>query len=42
MKKIDIAKLPDLRTRVGLHGSAKQKEVGGGACLGILVILITG
>jgi hypothetical protein len=42
MTKIDIAKLPELKTRVGLHGSAKQKEVGGAACFGVLVILVTG
>lgn len=40
MKKIDIAKLPELPTRVGIHGSAKQKEVGGGTCLGMLIALI--
>ena len=42
MSKIDITKLPELKTRVGLHGSAKQKEVGGAACFGVLVILVTG
>lgn len=41
MTKIDISKLPELRTRVGLHGSAKQKEVGGAACFGVVVILVT-
>lgn len=41
MTKIDITKLPELRTRVGLHGSAKQKEVGGAACFGVVVILVT-
>jgi hypothetical protein len=39
MKKIDIAKLPELPTSVGMHGSSKQKEVGGGACLAAVVIL---
>jgi hypothetical protein len=32
-KKIDIAKVPELTTSVGLHASAKQQEVGGGICL---------
>jgi len=40
MTKIDIGKLPELRTRVGLHGSVKQKEVGGAACLAVVVVLI--
>jgi hypothetical protein len=39
MKKIDIAKLPQLQTRVGMHGSTRQKEVGGGTCAGIIVIM---
>jgi len=42
MNKIDIAKLPELATRVGIHGSAKQKEVGGAACGGVIVFLVTG
>lgn len=42
MTKIDINKVPELKTRVGLHGSAKQKEVGGAACFGVVVILVTG
>lgn len=36
MKKIDIARIPELKTRVGIHGSEKQKEVGGPVCLGAL------
>jgi len=40
MTKIDITKLPELRTRVGIHGSAKQKEVGGATCLGVVIALI--
>jgi len=40
MKKIDIAALPELRTSVGMHGSLKQKEVGGPMCLGLLVAII--
>ncbi len=40
MGKIDITKLPELKTQVGLHGSAKQKEVGGAACFGVIVILV--
>ena len=41
MKKIDIAKLPQLKTPVGLHGSVKQREVGGPGCVGILVIIFS-
>ncbi|HWH21976.1 MAG TPA: hypothetical protein VNT25_01615 [Allosphingosinicella sp.] len=37
MKKIDITAIPELKTSVGIHGSTKQKEVGGPVCLGILV-----
>jgi hypothetical protein len=40
MRKIDIAKLPELTTRVGIHGSVKQKEVGGAACVAAIVVLI--
>lgn len=36
MKKIDIAKLPELKTSVGIHGSTKQKEVAGPICLGLI------
>ncbi|HEX8641309.1 MAG TPA: hypothetical protein VF704_09160 [Allosphingosinicella sp.] len=39
-KKIDIAAVPELRTSVGMHGSVKQKEVGGPVCAGLLVALI--
>ena len=39
-KKIDIAAIPDLQTGIGMHGSLKQKEVGGPTCLGILVAII--
>ena len=39
-KKIDIAAVPELRTSVGMHGSIKQKEVGGPLCLGIAVAVI--
>lgn len=42
MKKIDIAKLPELRTSVGIYGSAKQREVGGMGCGAIFVALVTG
>ena len=42
MKKIDIAKLPQLRTSVGIHGSLKQKEVGGGACVAAVVAVVSG
>ena len=39
-KKIDIAAVPELTTSVGMHGSVKQKEVGGPLCFGILVAII--
>src|SRR4051794_11527893 len=35
-KKIEIASIPELTTSVGMHASAKQKEVGGPLCLAIL------
>ena len=35
-KKIEITQLPELTTSVGLHGSVKQKEVGGPLCLAIV------
>ena len=42
MKKIDIRKLPELATRVGIHGSVKQKEVGGATCMGVVVAIVSG
>jgi len=42
MKKIDIALLPHLRTGGGIHGSLKQQEVGGGACVAAVVALVSG
>ena len=42
MKKIDIKKLPELATSVGIHGSMKQKEVGGGACAGVFIAVVSG
>lgn len=39
-KKIDLAAIPELGTSVGMHGSMKQKEVGGPLCLGALVAII--
>lgn len=39
-KKIDITAIPELRTSVGMHGSLKQKEVGGPVCLGVLVAIV--
>ena len=39
-KKIDIASVPELRTSVGMHGSLKQKEVGGPVCFGVLCAII--
>lgn len=40
MKKIEITAVPELRTSVGMHGSLKQKEVGGPTCVGLLIALI--
>jgi len=37
MTKFDIAALPELPTSVGIHGSTKQKEVGGPFCLGVII-----
>jgi hypothetical protein len=42
MKKIDINKLPELSTKVGIHGSAKQREVGGAGCGGVIIAIIVG
>jgi hypothetical protein len=41
MKRIDIRKLPELKTSVGIHGSAKQKEVlGTPGTVAILIYII--
>lgn len=40
MKKIDLAALPELETSVAMQGSMQQKEVGGPACLGIVIGVI--
>jgi hypothetical protein len=42
MKKIDINTLPELNTKVGIHGSAKQREVGGAACAGVIIAIVVG
>ena len=39
-KKIDIAAVPELATSVGMHGSVKQKEVGGPLCFALLVATV--
>lgn len=39
MKKIDIAAIPELGTSVAMHGSIKQKEVGGWFCLAIAAVV---
>ena len=36
-KKIEISTIPELTTSVGMHGSVKQKEVGGPICLAIVI-----
>jgi hypothetical protein len=35
-RKIEITNVPELTTSVGMHGSVKQKEVGGPICLAIV------
>lgn len=40
--KIDIALVPHLRTGVGIHGSLKQQEVGGAACVAAVVAIVSG
>jgi hypothetical protein len=42
MKKIDITKLPELATKVGIHGAAKQREVGGSGCASLIIAIVTG
>lgn len=37
MKKIDIARVPELKTGIGIHGSVRQTEVAGPACLGVVM-----
>jgi hypothetical protein len=37
MKKIDISRIPELKTSVGMQGSVKHKEVGGPVCLAALL-----
>lgn len=33
--QLDVEALPELDTEVAMAGTAKQQEVGGGACLGV-------
>jgi hypothetical protein len=33
---IEVEELPELETNVGISGSIKQQEVGGGLCLGFV------
>lgn len=42
MNKFHIAveELPELETEVGVSGSVKQQEVGGGFCLGVAVAIV--
>ena len=35
--RFTVEELPELTTEVALSGSVKQKEVGGGICLGVAV-----
>jgi len=39
-KKIDIEAIPELGTSVGMHGSLKQKEVGGPLCASVVIGVI--
>jgi hypothetical protein len=39
-KKIDVTAVPELKTSVGMHGSLKQKEVGGPVCLGVVIAVV--
>ena len=39
-KRIDIAAIPELGTSVGMHGSVKQKEVGGGVCIACFLVAV--
>lgn len=41
-KKIDISSIPELGTSVGVHGSIKQKEVGGPICLALVAAVLMG
>ena len=40
MRKIDINAIPELRTAVGMQGSARQKEVGGPVCIAAVIAVI--
>ncbi len=42
MKNVQIDKLPELQTSVGIHGSVKLKEVGGSTCAGVFVVVVSG
>jgi hypothetical protein len=39
-RKIEITQLPELTTSVGMHGSVKQKEVGGPICFALVVAFL--
>jgi hypothetical protein len=40
MRKINVARIPELKTRVGIYGSARQQEVGGVYCGGVFIYVI--
>jgi hypothetical protein len=40
MNNVDIRAIPQLKTKVAMHGASKQKEVGGVVCVGVLVGII--
>ena len=42
MRKIDMTKVPELKTRVGIYGSARQQEVGGVYCGGVILLVVSG
>ncbi|HEY5720931.1 MAG TPA: hypothetical protein VIT45_01285 [Allosphingosinicella sp.] len=37
MYQINVEALPELDTKVGVHGSTTQEEVGGPLCLGVVI-----
>jgi hypothetical protein len=42
MRKINLSKVPELKTRVGIYGSARQQEVGGVYCGAVFVYVVSG
>jgi hypothetical protein len=42
MRKINVTRIPELKTRVGIYGSTRQQEVGGVFCAGVFVYVVGG